>query len=292
MTQQMTPTQQQARRRKATPRADAPDRTNATLIKRVDFNDELALFRVQPDAGEVPEFKPGQYSTLGLMESPEETGARARETGRAPKPRPVLRAYSIASSAEERGYLDFLIVLVPEGNLTPRLWQLGEGDRLILGPKITGKFTLDGIPDGKDLVAVATGTGLAPFLSMLRTYRGTGKWRKFVVIHGTRLAADLGYREELEQIAGEDDSVVYVPTVTREPETSNWQGLRGRVHVALEPETYERIVGQPLDAEQCHVLLCGNPAMIDQVSEDLAPLGFQVRNRENPEGNVHFESYW
>ena len=282
--------EQQKAQRGATQRQADP--FNARLIERIDLNPELAIFRVAFDEGDIPEFEAGQYTTLGLLETPEEAAARAQRTGKSDKPKLILRAYSIASSPKVRQYMEFFVVLVKEGALTPKLWQLREGDRLFMGPKVTGKFTLDGVPEGKDLVMIATGTGLAPFLSMLHTYRGTGRWRRFVIIHGSRLSADLGYREHLETIASEDPSVIYIPAVTREPDTSNWQGLRGRVHVALEPATYRELVGAPLISEECHVFLCGNPAMIDQVTEDLTGRGFVTRDRDNPQGNIHFERYW
>ncbi len=267
---------------------------NATLIQRQDLTDELAIFRVKADSP-VEDFKPGQYTTLGLLQTPEEAAKNPpSRTGKDnTRPKLILRAYSIASSPNVRDdYLEFFLVLVDDGELTPKLWQLKEGDRLFMGPKITGKFTLDDIPPGKDLVMVATGTGLAPYLSMLHTYRNTDRWRRFIVIHGTRLAQDLGYRAELEQIAREDPTVTYIASVTREPEDSPWQGLRGRVPNILQPANYHELVGAPLDPEQCHVFLCGNPAMIEQVCNDLQPFGFTVRDRNNPDGNVHFESYW
>ncbi|MEX0652779.1 MAG: ferredoxin--NADP reductase [Phycisphaeraceae bacterium] len=268
---------------------------NATLVSREDINEELAIFRVRPDSGEVPAFEPGQYTTLGLALTPEEADEVMPTRSGKPhaKPKLLVRAYSIASPPKQRAYLEFFLVVVPDGALTPRLWKLREGDRLFMGPKITGKFTLDDIPPGKDLIMIATGTGLAPFLSMLHQYRHTNRWRRFVVIHGTRLAADLGYRAELERIAAEDPSVYYIPTVTREPNNSNWQGLRGRIHIALEPARYTEITeGGEITPEQCHVFLCGNPAMIEQVTAELGERGFVTKDRDHPEGTIHFESYW
>lgn len=268
------------------------DPLNATLLERRDLTDELAIFRIQPDSGQVAPFLPGQYTSLGLMETEEEAAARPSRTGRPTRPKLILRAYSIASSPKVRDYLEFFLVLVKEGALTPKLWRLREGDRLYVSPKITGKFTLEKVPPGRDLVMVATGTGLAPYVSMLHTYRDTGLWRRAVVIHGTRLAADLAYRQELEQIAREDKSVVYIPTVTREPEGSPWQGMRGRVNTLIDPDRYHELVGSPLTPDQCHVFLCGNPDMIDQVAANLQQRGFVPRDRENPHGNIHFERYW
>lgn len=270
-----------------------PDLFNGTLVERIDVTPDLALFRVLPDRG-VDAFEPGQYTTLGLPETDAEVRERLETTGRGgDKPKLVLRAYSIASSPKVRDYIEFFLIRVDDGKLTPKLWHLHEGDRLFIGPKITGKFTLEHVPPGKDLVMIATGTGLAPFISMLHTYRGgTDRWRRIVIIHGTRLSADLAYRAELQAVSRDDPSVIYIPTVTREPDESDWDGMRGRVHVALEPEVYQRLVGEPMTPEFCHVFLCGNPTMIDQVSDDLTGRGFLVCDREHPQGNIHFERYW
>ncbi len=272
----------------AAPSADASF-FNATLIMREDLTDELAVVRVKPDAG-VPDYKPGQYATLGLPAADPATVATKKGLGRF-----VLRPYSISSSPLDKEALEFYLAKVPDGAFTPSLWNLAEGDRLYMAPKCKGKFTLDDIPAGKDLVAVATGTGLAPFVSMLRTYRETGRWERFVIIHGTRLCNDLGYRHEFEALAAKDDSIIYVATCSREPEHTDgqgWLGLRGRVNVALDETTYSDLVGRPLAADQCHVLLCGNPAMIDDVTNQLVARGFVAKNREHPDGNIHFEKYW
>ena len=273
------------------------DPLNATLIERIDLNPELAIFRVALESGEPLDFQPGQYTTLGVL-PPEDSGEEEADPDAKPKRRRkgrarlLRRAYSIASAPGDPRGTEFYLVVVPEGKLTPQLWDLQEGDRLFMDETPKGTFTLDGVPEGKTLVTIATGTGLAPFVSMLETYRGTGRWDRFVVIHGTRLAADLGYRERLEELADEDESIVYLPACTREPETSNWQGLRGRVHVILEPEMFQDLTHRPLKPESCHVFLCGNPAMIDQCEAELTARGFATRDRKNPEGNIHLERYW
>ncbi len=266
---------------------------NATLIERQDIHETLAVFKVRYDAGDVPGFIPGQFTTLGLVDpdapppNPNSPAARRRRGHKL-----IRRAYSIASSTEIKTHLEFYIVRGPEGKLTPLLWKLKPGDPVFMDEKIKGNFTLEGIPDGKDLVMVCTGTGLGPFMSMLETCRGTGRWRRLVLIEGCRYARDLGYYDKLTEIAAEDDSVIYLPTVTREPGDSPWDGLRGRVHEVLEPDAFQKNTGQPLDPAHCHALLCGGPQMIDQAAEYLCKLGFVIESREHPEGNLHFERYW
>ncbi len=282
--------------------------TNAVLLSREDLTDTLSIVRVRPDAGVVPTFHPGQFFRLGLPKAEVSDIATEAAVGpaggvtaggqaavavrpvRAGRIRYTRRAYSIASSPLVRDHAEFLVVRIDQGALTPRLWDLAPGDRLWMDVEAKGEFTMDVAPASAHLVMVSSGTGVAPFLSMLRTYRGQGRWRRFTLIHGVRYAADLAYRAELEAVCREEESVRYVPLVTREPE-GNWSGLRGRVQVALEPATFERVTGTVLEPADCHVFLCGNPEMIDSVATLLQGRGFRLDSRESP-GNVHFERYW
>ena len=262
---------------------------NATVVERHDLGGELSIVRVRPDSGQVADFKPGQFSTLGL---PRDDGDGSANKG-APGGRPKLirRAYSIASSPEQREYLEFYVVRVEGGRLTPKLWTVEQGGRLWMDEKIRGHFTLDDAPAGKDLVMVSTGTGIAPYISMLRTFRGKSRWRRFVMINGVRRVDELGYRQELEETSRSDPTVTYVSVVSREPADSDWLGLRGHVQLALEAETYQKLVGADLDPAQCHVFLCGNPEMIKSVQAMLEGRGFRTHNKKSP-GNIHFERYW
>lgn len=283
------------------------DPLNARIVEKQLIHDTLAVFRIAYE-GEGPkkDFEPGQFANLALMPPPAALEAQANEEAQAqgdedpPKRRRperiklVRRAYSIASPPSEKRWLEFYIVAVDEGALTPRLFDLEVGDRLFMDNKIKGHFTIKDVPDGKDLVTVATGTGLAPFLSMYKQYKDTpGKFNRFVFIHGVRHEEDLGYREELEQLARDDDRVVYIPAVTRAPEDSAFTGYRGRVTTLFSDGTYEKTVGRKLDPAQDHVFLCGNPAMIDQLEKELVERdGFVVKTPRQKDGNLHFERYW
>jgi ferredoxin/flavodoxin---NADP+ reductase len=262
---------------------------NATLIEREDLNEALAIFKVRFDPGDQLNFEPGQFTTLGLIDPdapPPKTDSRRRG------PKMIRRAYSIASSPKLTSHIEFYIVHIDGGKFTTPLWQLKAGDPLFMDTKIKGEFTLDGIPDGKDLVMVGTGTGMAPFWSMLNTYQHTGRWRKMVLLDGCRYVKDLGYFDKLTKISAEDDSIIYLPTVTREPDDHPWPGLRGRVHNILKPEKFTKLSGVTLDPKQCHVLLCGGPEMINQATENLNRLGFETKDREHLDGTIHFERYW
>ena len=262
---------------------------NGTLAHRHDLNDRLCTIQVTPDSGVAPPFFPGQYVTLGLPNS-QSCDARGERTDGIRR-RLTRRAYSIASAATERGHLEFFIVRIPDGHLTPQLWNLNVGDGLWIDEKAKGEFTIEGVPRDCDLVMVSTGTGIGPFISILRTYHGHNRWRRFVMINGVREVADLGYRKELEELAKKDPTVHYLPIVSREPEGTNWSGLRGRVQVVLEEEVYQRLVGTPLDPRECHVFLCGNPDMVKSVCPLLEARGFRAHNKRAP-GNIHLEQYW
>jgi ferredoxin--NADP+ reductase len=250
---------------------------NAVVLHREDLTGRLAVVKVAPDGWALPTFVPGQYATLGLPDADKPGGL-------------LRRVYSIASPPG-LDHLEFYIQLVQDGEFTRELWPLGPGEPLFLSPKLGGKFTLEAVPDDADLLLVATGTGLAPFVSMLRHFQGSGRWRRCVVAHGARDESELGYRALLERLAADDRSLTYLPMLTRQPDDRTWAGLRGRVQGLLEGDAYLDHVGAPLDPARCHVFLCGNPAMIDDMEARLKPLGFRQHTAAAP-GNLHFERYW
>jgi ferredoxin--NADP+ reductase len=250
---------------------------NATIVRRQDLHPGLFFLWVARDGGEYPSFKPGQYVSIGHYDA-----------GGGPL---VRRTYSIGSSAHKRESVELFIVHAEEGEFTSWLNQQPVGARLWLSPRAAGGFTLDGFREGRDLVLFATGTGLAPYVSMYRTWRDTPPWRRIVIVHGARVAADLGYRRELEAVAERDPDFFYIPMVTREPETSGWNGLRGRVQSMLDADAFSHLTGFPLDPDECHVFLCGNPAMVDQMEHALGQRGFRKHTPGHP-GTLHLEKYW
>jgi ferredoxin--NADP+ reductase len=287
--------------------AMSSDVQNATIIHRQDLTDQLGIIRIQPDSGPVAAFEPGQFVMLGLPRDEETsvdpaglvTPAAERAGLRGPRTRLIRRAYSICSSAAERGYLEFFLVLIDYGDLTPRLWVLDVGGRVWMDAQARGKFALPQTLAERNVLFVATGTGVAPFVSMLRTFAGRGRWRRCALIHGVRYATDFGYDAELRALAASDPSFRFVPICSREPVAdqgsttppAGWGGLRGRVQVVLESPAFERHCGFALDAVQCDVFLCGNPGMIESVRDLLTTQGFRTPTRETP-GNLHFERYW
>ena len=259
---------------------------NATLVSREDLSPRVFLLRVRPDAAEPTRFEPGQFVQAGLI-----LPTPARDGSGGLRPRLQKRSYSLSSvPGDERG-LELCIALVQEGRLTPELARLAPGARMWLDPTPLGRFTLEGIPAQRDFVLVATGTGVAPYVSMLRAYSARGRWRKLAIVHGVRESADLVFRAELEEAARRDASVRYVPIVSRERPSTRWTGLAGRVQQVLEPRTLKDLAGIELDPRGTHVLLCGNPAMIDEARALLEKRGFALDTPEKL-GGLRFERYW
>jgi ferredoxin--NADP+ reductase len=256
---------------------------NSTVVGRIDVTAELMILQVKPDAG-VPPFQPGQYVALGLPGAaprypgaPEEAEAPAAD-------KLIKRAYSIGSSPAIGDYFEFYIAIVPDGAITSRLAVVKPGDRLFAQPKVTGTFTLEGIADDHNLVLVSTGTGLAPFMSMIRTPTTWTSSRKITIVHGVRYPQDFAYSDELNSFVSQRAAFEYLPIASRAPES--FSGRKGRVQALFEDGSLQ------LNAATDHVFLCGNPAMIDDLERDLTTkLGYTVHSKKAP-GNLHVEKYW
>jgi len=240
---------------------------NATLVRREDATESLASFWVRFEGDPTP-FEPGQYMTIGVMVD-----------GKL-----VQRPYSVASPpsrAGDDGY-EFYVRLVQGGTFTPILWELpvGHGMRMI-GPK--GKFMLRP-DDDRTHVFISSGTGNAPFISMMRQLLVDGRPRPTVMLNGVSHAHELGYRDLLEgwQASGEYP-VTFVPTVSRpnDPLNASWMGRTGRVETILGPVLDE----MGLSPANSIAYICGNPDMIVSAEETLLGRGY-------PEDQVHKELYW
>ena len=252
---------------------------NAIVVQRIEVAPGLIVLRVAPDGWRYPVFEPGQFAVLWLP-GPEEEGAK-----------PVKRAYSIASAPTDDA-VELYVALVPDGRLTPRLFALGIGDRVGLGVKPSGKFTLEGIPDRRRIVLVSTGTGLAPYMSMLRSDRLGGPGRRYLVLHGVRQSCDLGYRAELQAMARFSPAIDYLPIVSRPAgEPVPWPGLTGHVQAAWTGGAIALALGTPPSPDDTSIFLCGNPAMIESMVELLATEGYREHKKTAP-GQVHVERYW
>lgn len=254
---------------RADPRVIVPaaEQYNATLIRRVDQTANLATFWVKLD-GEPVHFEPGQYLTIGVV-ADEKLWQRPYSVASAP------------SAAGTEGY-EFYVRLVPIQRFTELLWRLETGQKMrMTGPK--GRFILEPDDDRTHLY-VATGTGIAPFVSMIRETMAQGKPRKTVVLHGASFADELGYREELERLERDGSYPVrYVPTISRpdDPRNAGWTGRVGRAEGVIEAVCKD--LG--LRPDKTVVYICGNPDMILNVEGVLMRHGF-------PEFHVKKELYW
>jgi ferredoxin--NADP+ reductase len=152
-------------------------------------------------------------------------------------------------------------------------------------------FTLDRVAPGKAVLLIATGTGLAPYMSMLRTMLVNDTSRHYVVLHGARYSWDLGYRAELESLARLRPNLTYIPSIARPDEDPHFRGHTGRIQNLLVKGIVETLSGVQLDPAQLDIFLCGNPEMIRTVKEILAPRGFKPDSGREP-GTIHAEEYW
>jgi ferredoxin--NADP+ reductase len=204
--------------------------------------------------------------------------------------RMIRRAYSIASESRADEYLEFYLTVVMSGDLTPRLFKLKIKDRLYVGPKAVGVFTLDKAP-GKHILMIGTGTGLAPYMSMLRSELECNGSRKFVVVHGARYSWDLGYRTELTGLARHCNNFCYMPVITRPQEDVTWKGRSGYLQNVIASGAIEEETGLALTPDNFDIFLCGNPGMIETVISWAEARGF-VRDRGHDLGTIHTEEYW
>jgi len=263
---------------------------NATVSQRVEVAPGLIILRVVTDEP-LFTFEAGQYTVLGMHpDAPRVMEADDEPSGTQPG-KMIKRAYSIASSSKAGEYLEFYLTLVSSGALTPRLFNLGIDDRLFVGEKAVGLFTLNRVPPDKHVVLVGTGTGLAPYMSMLRAEMVCGGPRKFVVLQGARYSWDLGYRAELRALARHCPNMTYIPVVSRPEQDPFWKGRSGYLQDIMLSGALEEDAGLALSPETCHVFLCGNPGMIEAAKKGLVDRGFTPDHRGSI-GNVHAEEYW
>jgi ferredoxin--NADP+ reductase len=156
-----------------------------------------------------------------------------------------------------------------------------------IGTTPQGFFTLAHVPAARDLWLVCTGTGLGPFKSMLRAGDVFARFERVVLVHGTRTADQLGYRAELEALAAREPALVYLPMLTRD----RGAALSGRIPAALGDGRLERAASCALDPAHSHLMLCGNPAMIGDAVDALAPRGLR-KHRTRAPGHISAEKYW
>ncbi len=233
------------------------------------------LVSIYVDAPEVT-FTAGQFGRLALPAPP---GSSEEMLG---------RPYSFVNSPDCAPH-EFYFIVLPDGPLSPRLAALAPGDDVWMLRTANGFFSVAEIPPTDVLWCIATGTGLGPYLSILRTAEAWERFERVVLVHGVRYANELTYRDVIAQIAaGHAGAFAYIPMVTRDAHAG---ALPGRIPAAIEDGRLEARAGLALNAENSHVMLCGNPAMVDDAQKTLIARGMRRHRRKEP-GQVTIETYW
>jgi ferredoxin--NADP+ reductase len=244
------------------------------VLKVHHWNDTLFSFRTTRDPS--LRFHNGHFLMIGLKV----------------EGKPLLRAYSVASANHDE-HLEFFSIKVPNGPLTSRLQHLKEGDELIVGRKPVGTLVMSDLKPGKHLYLLATGTGLAPFISIIQDPETYERFDKVVLIHGVRQVSELAYADFIErelsqhEFLGEllRDKLIYYPTVTREPFRH-----QGRLTELLASGKLNADIGLPrLDPATDRAMICGSTAMLEDSCVLLDGLGFQVSPRQGEPGDYVIE---
>jgi ferredoxin--NADP+ reductase len=194
----------------------------------------------------------------------------------------VARAFSFVNPPDDP-VLEFYGVIVQEGPLSPRLAKLNAGDALYVAPNPAGFLVLAEVPDAETLWLIATGTGLAPFLSILRTETPWRRFRNVVLVHAVRYANELTYKEVISATPAR-----YVTFVSREPAPGS---LTGRIPAAIADGRLEKAAGLRLTPQTSQVMLCGNPQMLRDATAALVARGMRKHRRRAP-GHITVESFW
>ncbi len=238
------------------------------------WNETLFSFRTSRNPG--LRFRNGHFVMIGL---PVED-------------KPLMRAYSIASANHEE-HLEFFSIKVPNGPLTSRLQHLQPGDEIIIGSKPVGTLVVDDLNDGRNLYLFATGTGLAPFMSIIKDVEIYERFEKVVLVHGVRQVSELAYADYIQQelpqheFLGEliRDQLLYYPTVTREPFRN-----RGRLTDLVTSGKLTDDLGlPPLDAAHDRAMICGSPSMLADTCKLLDERGFRISPRQGERGDYVIE---
>ncbi|UCR82600.1 ferredoxin--NADP reductase [Pseudomonas chlororaphis] len=256
--------------------ASAEKYTRQTLLDVQPLTLSLFTLRATRDAGF--RFRAGQFARLGVTKADGST---------------VWRAYSMVSSPFDE-FLEFFSIVVPGGEFTSELSRLEEGDTLMVDRQAFGYLTLDRFADGRDLWLLSTGTGIAPFVSILQDFEVWEKFERIILVYSVREAKELAYQQLLAELKQRDylaevaHKLQVITTVTRELHPGS---LNGRITHLIESGELERVAGVPLSAEHSRVMLCGNPQMIDDTRALLKQRDMHLSLTRRP-GQVAVENYW
>jgi len=240
---------------------------DGTVIENKQWTDNLHSLRV---AADIAPFEAGQFTRLALDIDGEE----------------VSRPFSLVNSPEE-AMLDFYFIEVPGGKLSPKLAALKTGDTLKVAAKAAGLMTLAQLAPAKKLFLLSTGTGVGPFISMIKTTQVWQQFEQVTLVHAVRYQKELSYPETIESVKQRySEQFYYIPVVSREPVEGT---LSGRIPQAIESQAIEQL-SAVIDTDS-QVLLCGNPDMVMDTMDVLLKRGLTRHTRREP-GHISIEKYW
>lgn len=240
-------------------------------VKKVD-NWTESLFSLTVTAPIAP-FTAGQFAKLAL----EIDGER------------VQRAYSYVNAPSDEN-LEFYLVTVPEGKLSPRLHALMPGQEVMITKEASGFFVLDEIPECETLWMLATGTAIGPYLSILQEGKGLERFKNVVLVHAARYAQDLSYLPLMQALQQRFNGQLRIQTVVSREEAPG--SLTGRVPALIASGELERAVGLMMDAESSHIMLCGNPQMVRDTQQLLKDTREMRKHLKRKPGHMTSEHYW
>jgi ferredoxin--NADP+ reductase len=240
-----------------------------TVVEQKRWSERLFSLKVNAEVGA---FEAGQFAKLALAVNGEM----------------VARPYSFVNAPQERPH-EFYYGTLAEGPLTQRLCRLESGDTIFLAPRPSGFLVLGEVPDADNLWLIATGTGIGPFLSILKTEAPWRRYRRVVLVHAVRNAVELSYRDCIEELlARHAPQMRMVSFVSREKKAGM---LHGRIPAAVEDARLEAAAGVRLAAKTSQVMLCGNPEMVADTTTALERRGMKKHRRRDP-GHITVENYW
>ncbi len=238
------------------------------IVEKIQWNDRLFSLHIQAD---FKDFMPGQFVRVAL----DIDGER------------VARPYSLVNNPDD-DLLEVYFNIVPEGPLSPKLAELIVGDEIFVSDRANGFLTVDEVPECKHLWLLATGTGVGPFLSILKSERAWQRFEKVVLGYSVRDLSELSYREDISVIeAQHGEQFVFVPFVTREDVEG---AMKQRIPSSIDDGSFEKRTGITINEDDSHVMMCGNSAMISSVSECLEKRGLRKHRRREP-GHLTTEKY-
>ncbi len=240
-----------------------------TIVENIHWTENLFTLKIDAD---VDDFTAGQFTSLAL----DVNGER------------VARPYSYLSSPQDQ-LLEFFFYTATDGILSNALVKLEAGDKVWVKQQSNGFFVLREIPECEEMWMLGTGTGIAPFFSILNTEEPWQRFKKIVLVHAVRTLADLRYQEMVEALKTKyGDRFLFQAYVSREVVEGS---ITGRIPITIKDGSLEESVGLNLDVNKSHVMLCGNPDMVKDAVEILKERGFSKNRRRTP-GHITIENYW